>query len=242
MAAVPVGASRAVVVGGFAAARRDPARCACRGLLLAVSTLAFAIAAQSVPLRPPDLHRRQHGTIASRSTGTVLGLDGSRPQPRVLLLRASSCSWSCSSSWRPCAAPGIGRSIDRRARERATRASALTVSPTRAKLTRVRGLGRVHRRPRRCAARRPSVTDRPDGALLHASTTRCALVAIAVIGGLGSLAGAGHRRAVGRRPARVLARQRRSVPLFTSSIGLADHPAVLPRRLHADRLLRSRDA
>ena len=102
---------------------------------------------------------------------------------------------------------GIGRMIIG-VRENELAAAALTVSPTRAKLTAfalggfVAGLGGALLGGLVVTIGSSERFFRVDDSLT--------LVAIAVIGGLGSLAGRGHRRVVGRRPARVLARQRDS--------------------------------
>ena len=95
-------------------------------------------------LQPSHLHRRQH-----HDRDPTHGPRSARahpPQPRVLLLRACSCSSSCLVLVSHLKRTGIGRMIVG-VRENELATSAMTVSPARAKLHRVRD-GRVHRRPR----------------------------------------------------------------------------------------------
>ena len=176
-----------------------------RGLLLAASTLAFAIAAQATSSPsdllarsgdrqiPPGQHRPVRLSVNNRSYyyGTLIVL----AVVLVLLGRLRRT--------------GIGRTIIG-VRENENAASALTVSPTKAKLTAyasggfIAGLG---------------------GAILGGLVVTIGyterfftvedslnLVAIAVIGGLGRARRGGDRRAVGRRPARLLARTTTSCP------------------------------
>ena len=177
-----------------------------RGLLLAASTLAFAIAAQAYifptahpvaracdgaaapgPLGPFDLRINNRGYYF----GTLIVL-------AVVLVLLGRLRRS-----------GIGRTIIG-VRENENAAAALTVSPAKAKLTAyavsgfIAGLG---------------------GAILGGLVVTIgyterfftvedslALVAMAVIGGLGSRAWRRHRRPLGRRPTRLLARQQPRPP------------------------------
>ena len=185
-----------------------------RGLLLAASTLAFAIAAQDYIFPLPILSLGQATVRLPRAKLGPFDLQGE--QPRLLPSSRSSCWPSCWCLSAACGAAASAAAIIG-VRENENAAAALTVSPARAKLTAyavggfIAGLG---------------------GALLGGLVVTIgyterfftvedslALVAMAVIGGLGSLAGAviGALWVVGLPafwPDNTL------VPLFTSSIGL----------------------
>ena len=203
-----------------------------KGLLLAISTLAFAIAAEQYIFAQPlfsgsagsltvELPRGKLGPIdlASYNRNYYYFVLASLVIVLVLVghLRRT----------------GIGRAIIG-VRENERAAAALTVSPTRTKLTAfavagfVAGFG---------------------GALLGGLVVTIGyserffrvddsitLVSLAVIGGLGSLDGRGDRRALGHRPAGVLAAEPGGSALHVEHRA-AHHPALHPRRLHPDRLL-----
>jgi ABC-type branched-subunit amino acid transport system ATPase component/ABC-type branched-subunit amino acid transport system permease subunit len=195
----------AVVIGGLALR--------VRGLLLAVSTLAFAIAAQAYLFQRPFF-------TAGRSTVQIPRADigpfelTNRNRAYfyfvlVVLVAALGVLGHLRRS-------GIGRTIVA-ARENADAAAAMTVSPVRAKLTAfavagfVAGLGGVL-----LGAVNPTFGPQERFFQVQDSLT---IVAIAVIGGLGSLSGAvvGALWVVGL-PAFWPSNE--VVPLFTSSIGL----------------------
>ena len=169
-------------------------------------------------LRPADLHRAAKARSRCNFPRGKLGpIDLEPPQPQLLLLRARDASWSCSSSSGHLRRTGIGRTIIG-VRENEPAAAALTVSPTRAKLTAfalggfIAGLGGALLGglvvtigySERFFTRRRLAQPRRDRGDRRARQPR----------------GRGHRRAVGHRPARVLARTTRRCSLFTSSIGL----------------------
>ena len=141
-----------------------------RGLLLAISTLAFAIAAQAYIFSRPDLHRRQHhGRDPTRRHRSARA---HAPQPRVLLLRARS-SWSwCWCSSGTCKRTGIGRMIVGVRENELAAVRDDGVAGAR-QAHRVRD-GRVHRRPRRRAPRRGEPHVRAGSSSASSSSrTRC---------------------------------------------------------------------
>ena len=167
-----------------------------RGLLLAISTLAFAIAAQayifSRPIftagsrrsrsRAPTSVRSSSPTATARTTTSCLFV------LVVVLVLVSHLKRT-----------GIGRMIVG-VRENELAASAMTVSPARAKLIAfamggfIAGLGGV-------LLGAVNLTFGPSERFFLVEDS-LRLIAIVVIGGLGSLVGRGGRRAVGDRPAR----------------------------------------
>jgi len=184
-----------------------------RGLLLAASTLAFAIAAQDYIFRRPILSLGQSTVRLPRSPLGPFDLRINNRGYYLFVLAVLAIFLLVLSRLRR---SGIGRSIIG-VRENENGAAALTVSPAKAKLTAyalggfISGLG---------------------GALLGALVVTIgyserfftvedslALVSMAVIGGLGSLAGAvmGAAWVIGL-PA--FWPSNNVVPLFTSSIGL----------------------
>jgi len=184
-----------------------------KGLLLAASTLAFAIAAQAYIFRRPILSLGQSTVRLQRSRIGPFDITVNNRGYYYLVLIVLTVFLLVLARLRR---SGIGRSIIG-VRENENGASALSVSPTRAKLTAyamggfIAGLG---------------------GALLGGLVVTIgyserffrvedslALVSIAVIGGLGSLAGAviGAAWVVGL-PA--FWPSNNIVPLFTSSLGL----------------------
>ena len=82
----------------------------------------------------------------------------------------------------------------------------------------------------------------PLDARTSASRTRSLLVAIVVIGGLGSIAGPDPRRAVGRSGCPAFFPGNELVPLLTSSVGLLVLLLLLPGWLRPDRVLGPRRA
>ncbi len=204
-----------------------------RGLLLAISTLAFAIAAQAY------LFNRTFFTAGSTTVQI--------PRTDVLFLelthRNRAYYYFCLFMLMVVLVlvghlkrTGIGRMIVG-VRENELAASAMTVSPAReAHLLRAR---RLHRRARRCAPRRGEPHVRPfrrqqllpgrelDPTRRHRRDRRP-----------GQPQWRRGGRPVGDRLAVVLARQR-ARPALHVEHRAADHPALHPRRFRADRLLRA---
>ena len=105
-----------------------------KGLLLAISTMAFAIAAEVLHLPPPDL-RRPGGLDQRRArprASSARSTSRSTTAPTTTSRSAASCS--CSLLVGHLRRTGIGRAIIG-VRENEPGAAAFTVSPTRAKLT-----------------------------------------------------------------------------------------------------------
>ena len=186
-------------------------------------------------LPPADLHRPTARTTVELHARQARSDRPHPPATATTTTSCSACSWSCCRSSGTCAAPASAASIIG-VRENEPAAAALTVSPTRAKLTAfalggfIAGLGGALLGglvvtigyTRALLPRRRLAHARLDGGDRRARQPR----------------GRGHRRAVGRSACPRSGPNNDTVPLFTSSIGLLDRPAVHPRRLHADRLLR----
>jgi ABC-type branched-subunit amino acid transport system permease subunit len=201
-----------------------------RGLLLAVSTLAFAIAAQdyifplnffSLGQETVQLPRGNIGpfNVNLNNRGYYYGTLIVLAVVLVLLGRLRRS--------------GIGRTIVG-VRENENAAAALTVSPIKAKLTAysvsgfIAGLGGAILGGLAVTIGYTESFFTVDDSL--------ALVAMAVIGGLGGQGRCRHRRAVGHRSPRLLAQQQPRPPAHLEHRS-ADHPPVHPRWVHPDRVL-----
>jgi len=184
-----------------------------KGLLLAASTLSFAIAAQAYIFRRPILSLGQSTVRLPRSPIGPFDIRINNRGYYYLVLLVLCVFMLVLSRLRR---SGIGRAIIG-VRENENAAAALTVSPARAKITAyalggfVAGLGG--------ALLGGLVVTIGYGERLFRVEDSLALVSIAVIGGLGSLAGAviGAAWVIGL-PSFWPSNQ--IVPLFTSSIGL----------------------
>ena len=188
---------------------RRSARCACKGLLLAVSTLAFAIAASSTTSSTgrssPGNETRTRVELAPRQARPGRPHDPATATYYYFVLGVAR--HRAARRRRTCAARGIGRAIIG-VRENEPAAAAFTVVAGAAEAHRVRAR-RVRRRPRRRAARRPRRHDRFHRTVLP----RRGLARARRDGGdrrARQPRRRGHRRVVGRRAARVLADEHRS--------------------------------
>ena len=205
-----------------------------RGLLLAVSTFAFAVAAQQYLYRQPVLSDDQ--TVVPFPRGTLFGLDltSQRTYYYVVLAVLVGAVVFVSHLRRS----GIGRTTIA-VRDNADRAAAYTVGPASTKLRAfaiagfLAGLGG--------ALLAGVIESVPYTERFYLVADSLALVALVVIGGIASPMGAvlGALWIVGL-PA--FFPDNNLVPLFTSSIGLLLLLLVLPRRVDPDRVLVPRRA
>ena len=203
-----------------------------RGLLLAISTMAFAIAAEEYIFPRPIFVGTEGSTLGEVDRGQARSGRPDAPQPRTTTSSCSAPSSSCSLLVGHLRRTGIGRAIIGVRENEAGAAGAHGLADAR-EAHRVRAR-RVHRRARRRRARRPrsrrsgspsaffrvddSLTTRADRGDRRARQPR----------------GRGHRRVVGRRPPAFWPKNQTRAAAHVEHRP-ADRPAVHPGRLHADR-------
>ena len=201
-----------------------------RGLLLAVSTFAFGVAAQQYLYRRP-VFSAGNSVSVPLPRGTLFGLDLSsqRTYYYVVLVVLAVTLVVVARLRRS----GIGRTTIA-VRDNQDTAAGYSVAPARVKLRAFALAGGIAALGG--AFLGALVTNVPLTDRFFTVESSLQLVSLAVIGGLGSVAGPVLGSLVGRRPPRLLPGQRARSVVHVER-GPPRPPSLLPRRARADRVL-----